>query len=159
MKIYSVTLPFLLLLISISSFTCKQKEPFSSKTIFLDTIQQDTILPNSIPIESEPVDTLKVDCYKQAVHVSYYHDKFNGKRTASGALYNSSKLTAAHKKLPFGTLLKVTNIRNDKWVIVEINDRGPFVKGRELDLSKSAFKTISDDSKGFIMANLEIVYE
>ena len=63
-------------------------------------------------------------------------------RTASGERMNPSKLTAAHKTLPFGTRLRVTNPRNGKSVVVRVNDRGPFVKGRVLDLSKAAASQI-----------------
>src|SRR4249919_962127 len=69
---------------------------------------------------------------------SYYSDKFDGRKTASGAVFSQHKLTAAHKTLPFGTKVKVTNLSNGKTVKVRINDRGPFVEGRILDLSKKA---------------------
>lgn len=96
--------------------------------------------------------------YKNGVHASYYGEKFNGRRTASGKIFNMNKLTAAHKKLPFGTIVKVTNLKNGKSVIVEITDRGPFVKGREIDLSKKAFYTISSTSgAGYINATLEVL--
>ena len=69
-----------------------------------------------------------------------------------------NKLTAAHKKLPFGTKVKVTNEANGKSVVVEITDRGPFVKGREIDLSKKAFKAISNgNGAGYVIATLEIL--
>ena len=66
--------------------------------------------------------------FKTNAHASYYGERFNGRRTASGKIFNMNKLTAAHKKLPFGTILKVTNQKNGKSVVVEITDRGPFVK-------------------------------
>jgi rare lipoprotein A len=69
-------------------------------------------------------------------------------RTASGEMMNPAKLTAAHKTLPFGTKLKVTNPKNGKSVIVRINDRGPFIKGRSLDLSKAAAQKIGIISRG-----------
>ncbi len=69
---------------------------------------------------------------------SFYSDKFEGKKTASGEIYKSSKMTAAHPTLPFGTKVKVTNLSNNKSVIVTVNDRGPFVKNRIIDLSKAA---------------------
>jgi rare lipoprotein A len=73
---------------------------------------------------------------------SYYADKFNGKKTASGEVYRSGKKTAAHKTLPFGTKVKVTNVKNGKTVKVRINDRGPHTPGRIIDLSKSAAKKV-----------------
>ena len=69
---------------------------------------------------------------------SYYNDTFEGKTTASGELFSQSKLTAAHRTLPFKTKIRVTNLENKHSVIVTINDRGPFIKGRILDLSKKA---------------------
>jgi rare lipoprotein A len=89
------------------------------------------------------VDNGKFKIYKTNAHASYYADKFNGRRTTSGRKFDNNKYTAAHKKFPFGTKVKVTNEANGKSVIVEITDRGPFVKSREIDLSKRAFKDIA----------------
>jgi rare lipoprotein A len=75
-------------------------------------------------------------------NASYYADKFNGHPTASGEKYNSTKYTAAHRKLPFGTVVLVTNLSNNKSVKVKINDRGPFVSSRIIDLSKAAANAI-----------------
>ena len=69
---------------------------------------------------------------------SWYGPGFHGKRTASGAIFNQNALTAAHKSLPFGSKVKVTNLSNKKSVVVTINDRGPFKAGRVIDLSKKA---------------------
>lgn len=69
---------------------------------------------------------------------SWYGPRFHGRKTANGEIYDQTAFTAAHKGLKFGTLLKITNPRNDKFVIVRINDRGPYIGGRQLDLSKAA---------------------
>src|SRR3972149_11832872 len=69
---------------------------------------------------------------------SWYGGKFQGRKTASGEIFDTNKFTAAHKTLPFGTMVKVTNLDNQKTTIVRINDRGPFVAGRIIDLSKAA---------------------
>ena len=96
--------------------------------------------------------------YKKNAHASYYHDKFNGRKTASGKRFNNDDFTAAHKKFPFGTILKVTNELNNNFVIVEITDRGPFVKGREIDLSKRAFMDIASNKKsGLVYVTIEIL--
>ena len=96
--------------------------------------------------------------YKRDVSASYYHDKFNGRKTASGAIFSNNKLTTAHPSLPFGTQLKVTNRANGKSVIVTVTDRGPFTKGRELDLTKRAFMGITDNkNKGVLQVDIEIV--
>ncbi len=86
---------------------------------------------------------------------SYYADKFDGRKTASGEIYSHSKLTAAHPTLPFGTMLKVTNLKNGKSVIVRVNDRGPFVKGRIIDLSKSAAIKIDAIRDGLVKVKVE----
>lgn len=96
--------------------------------------------------------------YKRNVHASYYADKFNGRKTASGEKFHNSKYTAAHKKLPFGTKVKVTNKANSKSVVVEINDRGPFSRGREIDLTKKAFMEIADNKNhGSLNVDIEII--
>lgn len=96
--------------------------------------------------------------YKKKAQVSYYADKFNGRKTASGEKFSNRKLTAAHRTLTFGTKIKVTNIANQKWVIVTVNDRGPFKKNRELDLSKEAFMQITDNKNhGTLYVTIEII--
>lgn len=69
---------------------------------------------------------------------SYYADKFEGRKTASDVVFRQNKMTAAHRSLPFGTKVKVTNLTNGNTIKVRINDRGPFVEGRIIDLSKKA---------------------
>ena len=78
-----------------------------------------------------------------AGNTSYYGSKFHGKRTASGSIFNMNALTAAHKTLPFGTKVKVTNKKTKQSVIVKITDRGPYAHGRVLDLSKAAANKIN----------------
>ena len=79
---------------------------------------------------------------QESVKASYYHSKFEGRRTSSGSIYRADSLTCAHKTLPFGTRLKVENPNNNSFVIVEVTDRGPFIRGREIDLSYSAAEQI-----------------
>ena len=96
--------------------------------------------------------------YKKNVHASYYSEKLNGRKTASGQVFNNAKYTAAHKTLKFGTKVKVTKIVNNKSVIVTINDRGPFTKGREIDLTKKAFMEIAKNKqRGVLIVDLEIL--
>ena len=87
---------------------------------------------------------------------SYYGNEFDGRRTASGEIFRQNRLTAAHKTLPFGTKLKVKNLTNGKTVKVKVNDRGPFVKGRMLDLSSKAAKKLGMLKQG--VADVEISY-
>lgn len=82
------------------------------------------------------------------VTASWYGSEFHGRPTASGEIFNMHAMTAAHKELPFGTRLRVTNPDNNKAVVVTVNDRGPFVRGRDLDLSYRAAKEIGLTAKG-----------
>lgn len=88
---------------------------------------------------------------------SYYGNEFHGRKTASGERFDQAKLTAAHRTLPFGTRLKVTNTQNGRSVEVRVNDRGPFVKGRIIDLSSSAFKTIASLNAGVAPVRIQVV--
>lgn len=112
------------------------------------------------PILIQDTLDLKLRPFKEKVYASYYSDKLNGRKTASGQIFDNKKLTVAHKTLKFGTKLKVTNITNNKWVIVQVNDRGPFSKTRELDLSKRAFMEITNNKNlGQLLVNVEIIME
>ena len=88
---------------------------------------------------------------------SYYGTQFHGRPTASGEKYNQFALTAAHKTLPLGTIVKVTNAQNNKSVYVKVNDRGPFVKGRIIDLSTKAAELLGYRNKGTAYVKIEIV--
>lgn len=130
-------------------------------TTVVDTIKKG----KEIALESndEIVDTLIVEkgkfkLHKKNAHASYYANKFNGRRTASGKKFNNNAMTCAHKKLPFGTKLKVTNEVNGKSVYVEVTDRGPYVKGRELDLSRRAFMEIAHNKgSGSVNVTIEVL--
>ena len=88
---------------------------------------------------------------------SYYGENFHGQKTASGEIFNMYALTAAHKSLPFGTQIQVTNIENNKSVIVRINDRGPFIGGRILDLSYRAGREIQMIARGTVEVKIKII--
>ncbi|WP_260523633.1 septal ring lytic transglycosylase RlpA family protein [Pseudomonas sp. DNDY-54] len=88
---------------------------------------------------------------------SYYGSQHHNKLTASGERFDQGALTAAHRTLPFGTHVRVINTRNGKSVVVRINDRGPFVRGRIIDLSKAAFQSIASTRSGIIRVRLEKV--
>jgi len=79
----------------------------------------------------------------QIGYASWYGKQFHGRVTASGEDFDMFELTAAHRKLPLGTYVKVTNLRNGKWIIVRVNDRGPYVAGRIMDLSYSAARMLN----------------
>ena len=117
-----------------------------------------TELNNEIVKINEELNALEeeVEIVHEKTQASYYHDKFNGRKTASGAVFSNKKYTAAHKTLPFGTKVRVTNLSNDESIIVEINDRGPFSKGRHLDLSKKAFMELTHHkAKGTLNVKIE----
>jgi rare lipoprotein A len=85
---------------------------------------------------------------RQTGIASFYGSKFQGRKTASGEKFNNGAMTAAHRTAPFGTRMKVTNISNGRSVVVRINDRGPFVRGRVIDLSRSAANQLGFVSRG-----------
>ncbi|KFF04780.1 septal ring lytic transglycosylase RlpA family protein [Flavobacterium reichenbachii] len=155
------TLIISLFLSCITNITSQTKQPAESKTA-QDTVKN--FKPNIIALPTaDSIFTdkgLKLKQYKKNAHASYYSDRFNGKKTANGSRFNNSKYTAAHKKLPFGTRVKVTNEANGKFVIVKITDRGPFVKTREIDLSKRAFMEITKNKgAGKMMVTIETIIE
>ena len=88
---------------------------------------------------------------------SYYGAKFNGRLTASGEIYDENEMTAAHRSLPFGTQLKVTHLKNGRSVIVRVNDRGPYARGRIIDVSKAAAKEIGLVRKGVARVKLLVL--
>ncbi len=87
---------------------------------------------------------------------SFYGDGYHGRKTANGETFNKRKLTAAHKTLPFGTVVKVKNLSNGQTIKVRINDRGPFVKGRIIDLSEKAAQKIDMKKQG--VAEVQLKY-
>ena len=88
---------------------------------------------------------------------SWYGKKFHGKLTANGEIYDMYSLTAAHKTLPLGTVVKVTNIANRKSVKVRVNDRGPYIEGRMIDLSYAAAKKLGYDNLGTAEVRLQVI--
>jgi rare lipoprotein A len=88
---------------------------------------------------------------------SYYYGKWIGRKTANGEIYKKNDLTAAHKTLPFNTIVRVVNLRNNKSVVVRINNRGPYVRGRIIDLSLEAAKSINMTKAGVVPVRVEIL--
>lgn len=111
---------------------------------------------NEITVSASAEKTLDVDLIDKGKMVaSWYGPKFHGKLTANGEIYNQMSMTAAHKSLPFGTMLKLTNPKNGKSVVVRINDRGPYIKGRQLDLSKGAAIALGTLNKGVVKVEVK----
>lgn len=122
-----------LVLVGLVGFTVIEKNNFINETPKL----VEEFVPNTV---TQKVVNSSVVKYSErgTMKASWYGPRFHGKKTANGEVYDQMAFTAAHKSLPFGTLLKLTNPRNGKSVVVRINDRGPYIPGRQLDLSKGA---------------------
>ncbi|MFL9829907.1 septal ring lytic transglycosylase RlpA family protein [Flavobacterium sp. ARAG 55.4] len=164
----SITLLFLFFAVFVSAqskISEKQKTLVSKPSVqLLDTLQKKyTLIDNKRGVVKDTLHNEvfgKLKIYKKSVHASYYADKFNGKRTASGLKFSNTDFTAAHKKFPFGTMLKITNEVNGKSIYVEVTDRGPFVKSREIDLTKRAFMEIAANKRaGSMIVTIEEVVE
>lgn len=144
----------------------KAKKSAIKDTISITKIGGEKPIPEKVVIVQPEIifnDTViavtgKFSLFKSSAHASYYANKFNGRKTASGKRFSNSKYTAAHRKLPFGTILRVTNEVNGQCVLVEITDRGPFARGRELDLSKRAFMDIAHNkNSGALIVKIELM--
>jgi rare lipoprotein A len=98
--------------------------------------------------------TTPYEGFRQVGEASWYGPGFHGRKTASGERFNQNKLTAAHRKLPLGTEVQVVNLENGRSVTVEINDRGPYVRGRVIDVSRAAAKRLGIIEDG--VAQVEI---
>ena len=99
----------------------------------------------------------ELNSYMETGMASYYARKFQHRKTANGERFDNNSMTAAHKTLPFGTEVIVKNINNGKSVKVRINDRGPFVKGRIIDLTRTAFSQIANLDKGIEKVEIRVV--
>lgn len=123
----------ILVMISLVGFTIVKTEATVSEKPVMDAetipVNEEENLPQTSLIDYTNIGDMKA---------SWYGPGFHGKITANGEIYDQMAFTAAHKKLKFGTLLKITNPKNDRSVVVRINDRGPYIGGRHLDLSKAA---------------------
>jgi rare lipoprotein A len=109
-----------------------------------------TALPEAAP--SAPQDTIL-----GRGSASYYAAKFHGRRTASGETFNNRAMTAAHRTLPFGTMVRVTNPATGRSVVVRINDRGPFTKGRMIDVSRAAAEELGLIARGHATVELALI--
>lgn len=108
---------------------------------------------SSVPERSRPEDV----GLTEVGEASFYAMTYQFSTTASGERYNHLSHTAAHRTLPFGTKVKVTNLANSQSTTVKINDRGPFIQGRIIDLSRSAFSDIADTDEGIIKVRIQVL--
>ena len=165
MKKNIIIVSFVLLVTALVSFSNGTKSGFVRKASLYDTVKKKDslqILDSIKQLDSirvvDSISNLKTKLYKKNVEASHYSDKLNGRRTASGQVFSNKKYTAAHKTLKFGTKVKVTNLANNKSVIVTINDRGPHTRNREIDLAKRPFLDIShNNGRSLLRVSLEIV--
>ena len=128
---------------------------FGSKTtVFVRLITLASLLALMAGCSSRP-ETRPEGVFDQVGLCSYYALKFHGHKTASGERYNREAMTAAHRHLPFGSVVKVINLENGKWVEVRVNDRGPFVKGRIIDVSYAAAKKLKMIREGVVRVRIE----
>jgi len=143
---------FTLAIITLVGFTVLKGE----KNVENERILIEEFVP--VTVKENTVNTSAVKFIDRGtLKASWYGPKFHGKFTANGEVYNQMALTAAHKNLSFGTLLKITNPKNSKSVIVRINDRGPYIEGRELDLSKGAAIELGILAKGVARVKVQEV--
>jgi len=161
------TLFFSMLLVILCSFnvTAKPKKQIKNKlaenrTTELQIIPEVSLITTEILtsdfVNTDPVeDEEEAELITESTHATYYHDRFTGRKTASGEVFDNSKYTAAHNSLPFGTKVKVTNLKNKKSVILTITDRGSFSKERGIDITKKAFMEIAHN-KGNGVLNVKI---
>ena len=115
--------------------------------------------PKPTKPDPPPYDPKKRQQYKphQIGYTSYYAHKFHGRPTASGEIFDMNGLSAAHRELPLGTMIRVTHLGNGQSVILKVNDRGPFIEGRILDLSLGAAKKLGMINEGVAKVMIEIV--
>lgn len=118
-----------------------------------------TKAPALIPLGPPKEEKVYVTISTQKGKASYYYGRWIGRKTANGEIYRVHDMTAAHKTLPFHTMVRVTNLRNGKQVIVRINNRGPYVKGRILDLSLEAAKRLEMTKDGVVPVRMEVLKE
>lgn len=117
--------------------------------------------PTTYQVKGKSYTTKAIDeakAYSKVGTASYYHSKFNGRKTSNGETYNQTEFTAAHKTLPINSYALVTNLTNNRKVIVRINDRGPFVNSRLIDLSRAAAKEIGMLGSGLAKVKIEALH-
>lgn len=107
------------------------------------------------PAPPEPKPTTAANPAVQLGRASWYGPRFHGRRTANGERFNKFHLTAAHRTLPFGTRVRVTNLQNGRSIVVRINDRGPYIRGRIIDLSYAAARELGMHRQGVIQVKVE----
>lgn len=140
---------YLLILVALVGFTLVINEDNITEPLATDEVS--SVNENVITADRSLVEFVD----KGSMKASWYGPGFHGHKTANGERYDQMSFTAAHKSLKFGTLLKVTNPKNNKSVVVRINDRGPYIAGRDLDLSKAAALSLGLVRRGVAKIKVE----
>ena len=155
-----------LVIVSLIAQSCTTISELSQKTdqsFAVPSTRNETVPSNDstrkASVESDGQQKSSNHANKHALNgtASWYGSRFHGKKTASGEIYDQNKLTAAHKTLPLGSKARVTNLDNGSTVDVEINDRGPFVKGRIVDLSRAAARALGLVESGTAPVKVELI--
>jgi len=149
----SCKIPFIMLIFFISS--CTSFVRFTSEDLIKINETQKVALMNNPELEELTEDDFSGEVYTGIA--SYYADKFHGRKTASGEIFDQEDYTAAHRELPFGTRALVINLENNRSVLVRINDRGPFKKDRIIDLSRAAAEEIDVIKSGIVEVEIRIL--
>nr|MBF0682240.1 septal ring lytic transglycosylase RlpA family protein [Pseudomonas sp.] len=113
--------------------------------------------PSPAPAPAEPPPPVREQSFSQTGKASFYARMHHGQRTANGETHDQNALVAAHRSLPFGTRVRVTNLANGKQVVVRINDRGPFRRGRIIDVSRAAAAQLNMIDAGIVRVRIEAV--
>jgi rare lipoprotein A len=149
MEKFRILLPIMLLFSLMGLQLLPNNDGQNESNKSLATEKRSNLIPgftNTVKVELTELGTMKA---------SWYGPRFHGRYTANGEKYDQEGYTAAHKNLPFGTLLKLTNEENNKSVVVRINDRGPYIPGRQIDLSKRAATELDSYHKGVVKLKVE----
>ena len=145
MNKFKLLLP-VLMIISITLLPTKSEIPNKNLAAIENPIEDGASLSQNVKIKYYDLGMMKA---------SWYGPRFHGRLTANGEIYDQMGYTAAHKNLPFGTLLKITNPKINKSVVVRINDRGPYIPGRKIDLSKKVAMELDAYDKGVVKLKVE----
>ncbi|MFI5253487.1 MAG: septal ring lytic transglycosylase RlpA family protein [Bacteroidota bacterium] len=137
--------------------TCSDQGTARASVLFLTFLLAGCVSSPRFATRTNPASDNTTFSLIEEGNASYYADEFNGHTTSNGETFNKDDLTAAHRTLPFNTTVKVTNLTNAKSIVVRINDRGPFVDDRIIDLSYEAAKRIGLILKGTARVRLEVV--
>lgn len=131
----------------------------SAAMIELVPLQPTTDITTPVLAAEQPAPSAPQEVVLARGSASYYAAKFDGRRTASGERFSNSEMTAAHRTLPFGSLVRVTNPANGRSVVVRINDRGPFSRGRLIDVSRAAAEELGMVARGHANVELSLIAE